>query len=57
MCKDGKICFIHWANLNKKDCCFNNAENGLKVCKCGQILPKNQKEFDNWFDIIKNKGK
>lgn len=51
MCKDNKKCFITWAYENKKDCCFNNAENGLKVCKCGLKLPKNQKEFDNWSEI------
>ena len=49
MCKDGKKCFIALA----KECCFNNAENGLKVCKCGLRLPKNQYEIENWENVLK----
>ena len=46
-------CFICWCFQNKKDCCFNNAENGLKICKCGNNLPKNQNEFKNYIKLKK----
>lgn len=44
-------CFICWCFKNKKDCCFYNAENGRKECKCGNILPRNQEEFENYSKL------
>lgn len=51
-------CFICWSYANKKYCCFDSAENGLKVCKtCKTNLPKNQNEFIHWAEIKLKEGK
>lgn len=47
-------CFICWCVENKKECCFRNSEEGLKKCKCGNELPKNDYEFKNWKKLKKN---